>query len=141
MDGGSDDNILDPIASNVLQQSKDLATLYRDARPYPHGIIPYFCKDGFLGEYHEYLSCSCACYIQNLTSFYPIVTSYAEEILEELKHNTKVKFKETDLFRVFQSIDLVSYSKYDHHLFMQFYPPLSEPRIDNTLPGKLTRRF
>ena len=33
---------------------------------------------------------------------------FAEEILTELKHNTKVKFKETDLFRVYQSIDLVS---------------------------------
>ena len=31
-----------------------------------------------------------------------------EKILIELKHNTKVKFKETDLFRVYQSIDLVS---------------------------------
>jgi len=30
-----------------------------------------------------------------------------EKILIELKHNTKVKFKETDLFRVYQSIDLV----------------------------------
>lgn len=30
-----------------------------------------------------------------------------EEILLELKHNSKVKFKETDLFRVYQSIDLV----------------------------------
>ena len=33
----------------------------------------------------------------------------AEEILDELKQNSKVKFKETDLFRVYQSIDLVSY--------------------------------
>lgn len=30
-----------------------------------------------------------------------------EDILTELKHNSKVKFKETDLFRVYQSIDLV----------------------------------
>ena len=33
-----------------------------------------------------------------------------EDILMELKNNTKVKFKETDLFRVYQSIDLVSKS-------------------------------
>lgn len=36
----------------------------------------------------------------------------AEEILEELKQNSKVKFKETDLFRVYQSIDLVSYCQH-----------------------------
>ena len=33
-----------------------------------------------------------------------------DDILTELKHNSKVKFKETDLFRVYQSIDLVSVS-------------------------------
>ncbi len=32
-----------------------------------------------------------------------------EGILEELKQNSKVKFKETDLFRMYQSIDLVSF--------------------------------
>ena len=32
---------------------------------------------------------------------------FLEQVLEELKQNTKVKFKETDLFRVYQSIDLV----------------------------------
>ena len=32
----------------------------------------------------------------------------AEEVLRELKHNSKVTFKETDLFRVYQSVDLVS---------------------------------
>ena len=37
-----------------------------------------------------------------------IYTVTTEKILIELKHNTKVKFKETDLFRVYQSIDLVS---------------------------------
>lgn len=30
-----------------------------------------------------------------------------DEVLSELKHNSKVKFKETDLFRVYQSVDLV----------------------------------
>ena len=36
----------------------------------------------------------------------------AEEILDELKQNSKVKFKETDLFRVYQSIDLVSVCRF-----------------------------
>ena len=34
---------------------------------------------------------------------------FVDEILNELKQNTKVKFKETDLFRFYQSIDLVRY--------------------------------
>ena len=43
----------------------------------------------------------------------------AEDILTELKHNSKVKFKETDLFRVYQSIDLVSaFSRNSHSLLL-----------------------
>jgi hypothetical protein len=38
----------------------------------------------------------------------PLFNTTSEEILDELKQNSKVKFKETDLFRVYQSIDLVS---------------------------------
>ncbi|KAL7481521.1 hypothetical protein ACHAW6_007212 [Cyclotella cf. meneghiniana] len=69
--------ILDPIATHVLVRAEDWAAAYRDATPYPHGVIRDFCKHGFL-----------------------------DEILNELKQNTKVKFKETDLFRFYQSIDL-----------------------------------
>ena len=72
-------SILDPITPSVLQKGEELATLYQKALPYPHAVIDNFCVDGFL-----------------------------ENILTELKHNSKVKFKETDLFRVYQSIDLVS---------------------------------
>lgn len=72
-------SILDPITPSVLQKGEELATLYQQASPYPHAVIDNFCVDGFL-----------------------------ENILTELKHNSKVKFKETDLFRVYQSIDLVS---------------------------------
>jgi hypothetical protein len=81
--GGSADNtsssILAPITPTILQKVDQLATLYQEATPYPHAVIDNFCVDGFL-----------------------------ENILTELKHNSKVKFKETDLFRVYQSIDLVS---------------------------------
>mmetsp|Transcript_22034 Transcript_22034/g.47916 ORF Transcript_22034/g.47916 Transcript_22034/m.47916 type:complete len:600 (+) Transcript_22034:224-2023(+) len=76
-DDDSSENILDPITPSVLEKSEELAAAYRDAQPYPHAMIHDFCKEGFLGE-----------------------------ILTELKHNSKVKFKETDLFRVYQSVDL-----------------------------------
>ena len=75
----STNSLLDPITPAVLQMGEQLATLYQTATPYPHAIIDNFCVDGFL-----------------------------ENILTELKHNSKVKFKETDLFRVYQSVDLVS---------------------------------
>jgi len=45
-----------------------------------------------------------------MLSFHSHHIHHTEKILIELKHNTKVKFKETDLFRVYQSIDLVSSS-------------------------------
>ena len=79
-------SILDPITAGVLQKGEELATLYQKASPYPHAVIDNFCVDGFL-----------------------------ENILTELKHNSKVKFKETDLFRVYQSIDLVSNVEYTCH--------------------------
>eukprot|EP00956_Cyclotella_meneghiniana_P038912 scaffold162054_cov24-Cyclotella_meneghiniana.AAC.3 len=73
----ADQSILDPIAAHVFDNTHQWAAAYREATPYPHGIIADFCHDGFL-----------------------------EQVLEELKQSTKVKFKETDLFRVYQSIDL-----------------------------------
>lgn len=79
-------SILDPITPSVLQNGEQIATLYQKATPYPHAVIDNFCVDGFL-----------------------------ENILTELKHNSKVKFKETDLFRVYQSIDLVSVIKCNTH--------------------------
>lgn len=42
--------ILDPIATHVLVRAEDWAAAYRDATPYPHGVIRDFCKHGFLGE-------------------------------------------------------------------------------------------
>eukprot|EP00581_Thalassiosira_minuscula_P028907 CAMPEP_0183755174 /NCGR_PEP_ID=MMETSP0739-20130205/4021_1 /TAXON_ID=385413 /ORGANISM="Thalassiosira miniscula, Strain CCMP1093" /LENGTH=622 /DNA_ID=CAMNT_0025991937 /DNA_START=83 /DNA_END=1947 /DNA_ORIENTATION=- len=70
-------DILDPITPDILTKSEEFVEAYRTATPYPHGMIHNFCKDGFL-----------------------------DEILTELKNNSKVKFKETDLFRVYQSVDL-----------------------------------
>ena len=84
---GDDDNdddqvrggILDPISPSVLARAEELAASYGGASPYPHGVVRGFCRPGFL-----------------------------EGVLAELKEHTKVTFKETDLFRVYQSIDLVS---------------------------------
>lgn len=77
--------ILEPITPSILQNGEQIAELYQKATPYPHAVIDNFCIDGFL-----------------------------ENILTELKHNSKVKFKETDLFRVYQSIDLVSDVKVEY---------------------------
>lgn len=48
--GKGDENILDPIALNVLGRADELASAYREASPYPHGMIHGFCNDGVLGE-------------------------------------------------------------------------------------------
>mmetsp|Transcript_8658 Transcript_8658/g.18491 ORF Transcript_8658/g.18491 Transcript_8658/m.18491 type:complete len:613 (+) Transcript_8658:124-1962(+) len=76
-EGKSDESILDPISNEVFGRADEFAVAYRERKPYPHGMIHGFCKEGFL-----------------------------EGILEELKQNSKVKFKETDLFRMYQSVDL-----------------------------------
>jgi len=127
----TNDNVINP---SILHQSSELANSYANATPYPHGMIHNFCKDGFLGEYTAYLCdvtifCSGGVFLSytdrsahllHFSHHTPSPIYYAthlsrilfiictEEILTELKHNTKVKFKETDLFRVYQSIDLVS---------------------------------
>ena len=53
-DSPYDDNdahpLLDPISPDALRRSDELAASYRDAKPYPHGLIRSFCKEGFLGK-------------------------------------------------------------------------------------------
>ena len=72
-------SVLHPISPLVLSRYDVWSYSYAKNMPYPHGIIRHFCRAGFL-----------------------------ENVLDELKRHTKVTFKETDLFRVYQSIDLVS---------------------------------
>lgn len=55
-DNFSEKHFLDPITPNVLERSEDLAAAYRNAKPYPHGMIHDFCKEGFLGEHECVLS-------------------------------------------------------------------------------------
>lgn len=65
------------ISPSLFSSEENLQKAYLNASPFKHGFIEKFCVDGFL-----------------------------EKVLEELKQNSKVKFKESDLFRVYQSIDL-----------------------------------
>ena len=37
--------------SKILQQITTLSNDYRNAKPFPHGIISNFCTDGLLGEF------------------------------------------------------------------------------------------
>ena len=46
------------ISSNIIDQPSTtelLATSYRNAKPYPHGMIYNFCKEGFLGKKRVYI--------------------------------------------------------------------------------------
>jgi len=65
------------ITPRVFQDMDSILESYRTASPYPHGILYDIFVDGFL-----------------------------DHVREELKVHSKVKFKESDLFRVYQSIDL-----------------------------------
>ena len=69
------------ITSSVLSRCQELRECYRKAQPYRHGIISDLCVNGFL-----------------------------DKVLNEVKNNSKVTFKESDLFRVYQSIDLANLS-------------------------------
>jgi len=67
----------DVISASIFKDKQTLLNEYKAALPYRHAVLKDFCSKGFL-----------------------------EEVLDELKQSSKVKFKESDLFRVYQSIDL-----------------------------------
>jgi len=68
---------LDILSPHVMASEAKLRNVYESATPYPHGRIENMFDGKFL-----------------------------ENVLQEIKQNSKVKFKESDLFRVYQSIDL-----------------------------------
>lgn len=68
---------MDILSPRIFENEKHFRTDYASATPYPHGHITDMFVDGFL-----------------------------EQVLHEVKQNSKVKFKESDLFRVYQSVDL-----------------------------------
>lgn len=70
-------DVLDILSPHVMADEKSLRDSYASATPYPHGRINNMFVDGFL-----------------------------DQVLDEVKQNSKVKFKESDLFRVYQSVDL-----------------------------------
>lgn len=69
------------IAPSVVSSGDELSACYLSAQPYRHGLISDLCVPGFLNK-----------------------------VLDEVKNNSKVTFKESDLFRVYQSIDLANLS-------------------------------
>jgi Rps23 Pro-64 3,4-dihydroxylase Tpa1-like proline 4-hydroxylase len=73
----TNDLLHDILAPHVFDDEKALKDAYASATPYQHGRIEDMFVDGFL-----------------------------EQVLEEVKQNSKVNFKESDLFRVYQSVDL-----------------------------------
>ena len=64
------------LSPKILKSEEILKQNYAKAAPFPHGRIEGMFVDGFL-----------------------------EKVLEEVKETSKVTFKESDLFRVYQSID------------------------------------
>jgi Rps23 Pro-64 3,4-dihydroxylase Tpa1-like proline 4-hydroxylase len=73
----TDDSAETPLNARILREAEELSESYKNAKPYAHGVI----QDIFQ-------------------------TSFANNVLEEFKNNMKAKYKESDLFRVYQSIDL-----------------------------------
>lgn len=83
----------------IMQGLDDIAKVYREAKPYSHAVLDPVFVDGF-----------------------------ADKVLDEVKHNLKAKFKESDLFRVYQSIDFANIS------------PESDPTLKETMPALMTLR-
>ena len=73
------ENPLDLLSPHNINSEKTLHLDYINATPFPHGRIEHMFDDGFL-----------------------------KQVREELKSNSKVTFKESDLFRVYQSIDFAT---------------------------------
>jgi Rps23 Pro-64 3,4-dihydroxylase Tpa1-like proline 4-hydroxylase len=65
------------LSPHILKDEAKYKSEYASATPYMHGRLVDMFADGFL-----------------------------KQVLEEVKQNTKVTFKESDLFRVYQSVDL-----------------------------------
>lgn len=73
------EDVLSVVSSEVLKAENEIGSAYLSAKPFPHGRIENMFVEGFL-----------------------------EKVLDEIRDNSKVKFKESDLFRVYQSIDLAN---------------------------------
>lgn len=69
----------DVLSSHILDQRQAFIEQYNQGQPYPHCILPNLFQESFF-----------------------------DGLLQEIKQNSKVNFKESDLFKFFQSIDLAN---------------------------------
>jgi Rps23 Pro-64 3,4-dihydroxylase Tpa1-like proline 4-hydroxylase len=70
---------LAPISATIISQRDKLAAEYTSNTPYPHVILPHLFDTVFL-----------------------------DQVVEEIKQNSSMTFKESDLFKFYQSIDLAN---------------------------------
>lgn len=75
----TDQGALEILSPHILTSKDELRKRFESGTPFRHGRLEDMFRDGFL-----------------------------EQVLDEFKQNSKVKFKESDLFRVYQSIDLAN---------------------------------
>lgn len=69
----------------VLDSLSSIREAYKQAKPYPHAAIPKVFQ-----------------------------TDFFNKVVSEIQHNSKVNFKESDLFRVYQSMDLANLNEQEH---------------------------
>ena len=96
----NDNSPLEVFSKHILTDSEQYAKTYSNAEPYPHGVLEQLFINGF-----------------------------AEKVLHEVKHNLKAKYKESDLFRVYQSIDLANLKPNHPNL-----------KLDNNMPATMALR-
>lgn len=75
----------DCVLPTVLDSVQQLRAAYQAAQPYPHAAISAVFQSDFL-----------------------------RQAIDEIQHDAKVNFKESDLFRVYQSMDLANLTQTEH---------------------------
>lgn len=80
------------ISKDILTKEKDLQQQYKVSKPYPH------------------------CVLSNL-----FVPEFLKQVRLEIKDNSKVNFKESDLFKMYQSIDLANLKDDEHGKDVSYY--------------------
>jgi Rps23 Pro-64 3,4-dihydroxylase Tpa1-like proline 4-hydroxylase len=75
-----------PIRNDLLSAGSiaRYAAEIKASKPYPHGMFREFCDDGFM-----------------------------RQVREEIRANMPLTFKETDLFKMYQSMDMVNFEDDD----------------------------
>lgn len=73
------------ILPQVLASVEQVRAAYASSKPYPHAALPQVFQTDFINA-----------------------------AISEIQHNSKVNFKESDLFRVYQSMDLANLTESEH---------------------------